>query len=85
MDSELVASTLKNWVDKKFIDNIFVAPTTFGYLYGKKRVAESGGRFIVEPLAYSTTSNATWLSGLDTYPIAKNELFTDATYKACVV
>jgi len=50
MDSELIASTLKNWVDKKFIDNIFVAPTTFGYLYGKKRVAESGGRFIVEPL-----------------------------------
>ena len=80
MDSELIASTLKHWVDKKFIDNIFKAPTTFGYLYGKKRIAASGGRFIVEPLEYATTSNAIWLDGLDTYTMSKNQLFTDATY-----
>jgi len=85
MDSELIASTLKLWVDKKFIDNIFKAPTTFGYLYGKKRISGSGGRFIVEPLEYATTSNGIWLDGLDTYTMAKNQLFTDATYKACVV
>ena len=80
LDTELVASTLKHWVDKKFIDNVFKAPTTFGYLYGKKRIAASGGRFIVEPLEYATTGNAKWLSGLDTYEMAKNQLFTDATF-----
>lgn len=80
LDSELIASTLKHWVDKKFVDNIFKAPTTMGYLYGKKRVAASGGRFIVEPLEYATTSNAIWLDGLDTYEMAKNQLFTDATF-----
>ena len=80
LDTELVASTLKHWVDKKFIDNIFKAPTTFGYLYGKKRIAASGGRFIVEPIEYATTSNAKWLSDLDTYEMTKNQLFTDATF-----
>lgn len=80
LDTELVASTLKHWVDKKFIDNIFKAPTTFGYLYGKKRISAAGGRFIVEPIEYATTSNAKWLSGLDTYEMTKNQLFTDATF-----
>ena len=78
---QIGSSTLRNYLDKKFTDNVFNGLPFFAWINkaGRKKMID-GGEFLVRPLMYGKNSSVRWQSGYDVIDTAPQNGLTSAQF-----